>query len=221
MPVQPYLDVTDPAEMAAYGFPAPGDPKALDPATVLKASALMDAYMNRSLFRTTYVQERHRLAYGRNIARLFYLPVQNLISVEGRPTLGRRSDQRIVSGRAPFYGVVPQLGGVPQWVSVDVSMIDLDPNTGEIWMPTNIAYGIYGEIRATYEAGYDPADIPVQVKTACANICRSSRVRGIPDIASMSVEAISVSYINPASGPSFLSEDTRRLLDAYVARGMG
>lgn len=221
MPVTAYLDVSDPAEMARYGFPVPGGPTSLDAATAFKASILIDAYIHKTMFQTVYTQERHRLPYGRNITRLFNLPVVSISAVEGRNSYGRRSDQRVLSGRAPFYGIVPNLYGVPQWVTIDTVSIDLDPQSGEIWLPTNIAFGVYGEVRVTYTAGYTALTMPEQIKAACANICKTMRLRGIPDVGSLSVEEITVNYINPASGPSFLSEDTRRMLDRYVAKGMG
>lgn len=83
----------------------------------------------------------------------------------------------------PNYGVniitlAAFFGGPPIWTPIDISMIDFDPQTGEIWIPSGIWLGRYSEIVVIYNSGFDPLNMPRAIKQATAMLIRNFLSRG-------------------------------------------
>lgn len=83
----------------------------------------------------------------------------------------------------PNYGIGPLMiaaffGGPPTWTTIDVSMIDFDPQTGEIWVPAGIWAAQYTEIVVVYNSGFDPLNMPRTIKQATAMLVRNFLSRG-------------------------------------------
>lgn len=81
------------------------------------------------------------------------------------------------------YGINPlQLasffGGPSGWTAINPANIDVDPATGEIWVPAGIYLSQYTEIVIVYNSGYHPLYLPPQIKQACAMLVRNFLSRG-------------------------------------------
>lgn len=69
-------------------------------------------------------------------------------------------------------------GGPPAWSPVDVSSIDFDTATGEIWIPTGLYPNQFTEVVITYNAGFNPMAVPNAIKHACVGLVKNWLARG-------------------------------------------
>jgi hypothetical protein len=69
-------------------------------------------------------------------------------------------------------------GGPPGFTPIDVTAVDFDVQTGEIWMPAGIYMSQYTEVVLIYNSGYDPTRMPKAIKHACAALVRNMLARG-------------------------------------------
>jgi hypothetical protein len=93
----------------------------------------------------------------------------------------RRSDASIYPDLN--YGANPIMiasffGGPPTWCNIDISQIDFDPQTAEIWVPAGIWASQYTEIVVVYNSGFDPLNMPGPIKQATAMLVRNFLSRG-------------------------------------------
>lgn len=74
--------------------------------------------------------------------------------------------------------LVSLFGGPPPWIPIDMSNTDYDPKTGEIWVPAGLQLQRYSEVIITYNSGYDPRNMPKQIKLACAALTKNLMAKG-------------------------------------------
>lgn len=104
-----------------------------------------------------------------------------IISASGRYGYARRGDTNTypdLNYMANVLQIASFFGGPPQFTPIDVSMIDVDPRTSEIWVPAGLYLSQYTEIVVTYNVGFDPRRMPKAIKHACASVTRNLLVRG-------------------------------------------
>jgi hypothetical protein len=133
-----------------------------------------------------------------------------LIGASGRYGYSRRGSQQVypdLNYGANILQIASFFGGPPQFTPIDISMADFDNKTGEIWVPAGLYLSQYTEVFITYNAGYDPRDMPKSIKHACAALIRNllSKGGGTTGMKSFSVWRVSGQF-------------TEDLIDATVAR---
>jgi len=117
------------------------------PATVIRASALIDAECRREIGLKTYT-ERVPLTTG--YGHLTYKPIREIVAVRGRAAYGLTGDNTF---------------GVPELAEIPLTSLDVNRETGS-FSCVGSAFGIpYTELEVEYVSGYDP--IPDNVKVVC------------------------------------------------------
>ena len=74
--------------------------------------------------------------------------------------------------------LVTMFGGPAPWVPIDVTMIDYDARTGELWIPAGLQLQRYSEVLITYNSGWNPLSMPRMVKHVCASLVKNALTQG-------------------------------------------
>lgn len=78
-----------------------------------------------------------------------------------------------------LQGISSIFGGLPGFYPVDVTTVDFDNGIGHIWIPLT---GIYGQrfksSIVVYNSGFDPRNMPEQIKQSCAAIVANAMPTG-------------------------------------------
>jgi hypothetical protein len=104
-----------------------------------------------------------------------------LISCSGRYGYARRGQQQVypdLNYAANVLQIASFFGGPPAFTPVDVTQVDYDPRTAEIWVPAGLYLSQYTELVVTYNVGFHPLHLPKGIKHACASLVRNLMVRG-------------------------------------------
>lgn len=109
------------------------------------------------------------------------LTLSPLLGASGRYGYPRRGEAAIYPDLN--YGmnmlmVAAYFGGPPNFNIIDASSIDFDTQTGELWLPAGLYLSQYTEVVLIYNSGYDPTDMPEEIKSSCAAIVRNMLARG-------------------------------------------
>ena len=119
------------------------------------------------------IMDEKQLPYNRPITRTSRTPVARVISGFGRYGYGRRGQQAAGIEFIPtLLPIVQGFGGPPLWVPFDVSAIDINMNTGEMWVPAGLLLAYFSDVRLRYVAGWSYATLPTDIKQATASIVR-------------------------------------------------
>jgi hypothetical protein len=144
-----------------------------------------------------------------------------IISASGRYAYGRRSDYGGSDAMGSFYApltLVTLAGGPAPWTPLDMVNLDYDPQTGNTWFAAGssiLGYN-YNEIVVIYNSGYDPRFMPVQVKMACAAICKNLMAKG-SGTTGMNTFTMGKSGITATFTPDVIDPNVQRLLAAFVS----
>jgi hypothetical protein len=162
------------------------------------------------------IMDEKALPAKRPITRTSRTPVARVIAGFGRYGFQRRGDQAAGIEFIPtLLPVVQGFGGPPLWVPFNVGDIDINMNTGEMWVPAGLLLAYYSDVRLRYVAGWSQANLPVDIKQACANI-----VRGMIDnplTGNIKTQKAGDAMLQRFSAES-LDDDTKALLEPYRAR---
>ena len=141
-----------------------------------------------------------------------------ILGCSGRYGYARRNAAQIYPDLA--YGMNPLMvaaffGGPPSWTPIDVTQIDVDLQTqsGEVWVPAGLYMSMYTEILIVYSSGYDPFNMPPAIKQACAALVRNylSRGGGVTGLKSMTAAGT----VNVSFSEELIDPTTMRLLQPY------
>lgn len=184
------------------------------------ASALINAHCRRTSLAVTQYVEQQRINPDRNLVRLTYLP---LTAGEGASSpivlvKARYGNSRLRRGelRGDLASDVSRVFSLPgAWVNIDPSAVDLDANTGEVILPANILALTYNEVEITYTAGV--AEIPNEVKFACAQIVKNAQATPALNVRSGRLEQMKLEYFADA----LLDASVRTMLAPFVAQRLG
>lgn len=162
------------SEYATWGLPASTGPGVGTDLVVMTASNLIDRYCHRASIGVAAYSERISMPEDRNVTRLTYGPWTawdtttnplNPTGLRGRYGYGRRGAVNSATYEAAtLLQLSSAFGGPPAWNSINTSLADLFPGTGELWVPIGIYQAAYSEIEVNYMAGY--AVIPDAIKQA-------------------------------------------------------
>lgn len=142
--------------------------------------------------------------------------LSSFISASGRYGYARRGQQQVypdLNYGANILQIASFFGGPPQFTNIDVSDIDFDPRTAEIWIPAGLYLSAYTEILISYNSGFDPRNMPKAIKHSCAALVKNfiTRAGGTTGLRSLSAGRVSSSFTDELIDPT-----VQRWLSAYV-----
>jgi hypothetical protein len=205
-----YLEPTD---YLNYGLPA-----GTTADWITAATALINSYCRRPDLNVIQYSERLRLTTGARTVLLSYLPLAPLapatspiVSLEGRYAKPRRGE----IPQEQLFEVVWAFALPGQWTGIDITLVDFDPNTGELTLPWNVLGLPYNEVQVTYTAGL--ATIGDDVKSACAQIVRNAQATPALNASMSRIDTMQVKYFSS----SLIDETVQAWLNPYVASRLG
>jgi hypothetical protein len=205
-----YLQPTD--------YPNYGLPAGTTADWVTAATALINSYCRRPDLNVIQYTERLRVTAGSQTVRLSYLPLAPLgaatspiVSIEGRYARPRRGELP----NQPLFEIAWTFSLPGQWATIDPSLVDCDPNTGELTLPWNVLGLPYNEVMVTYTAGL--ATIGDDVKTACAQIVRNAQATPALNTSKSKIDTMQMQYFSS----SLVDETVQHWLNPYVASRLG
>jgi hypothetical protein len=205
-----YLQPTD--------YPNYGLPAGTTPDWITAATALINSYCRRPDLNVIQYTERLRVTAGSQTVRVSYLPLTPLgtaaspiVSIEGRYAKPRRGE----IPQQPLNEIASAFSLPGQWATIDPSLADYDPNTGEITLPWNVMGLPYNEVMVTYTAGL--ATIGNDVKTACAQIVRNAQATPALNTSKSRIDTMQMEYFSS----SLVDETVQAWLRPYVANRLG
>jgi hypothetical protein len=141
------------------------------PGAIVLANVAQSHASGASLDFGLVIREQRSMPAKRTVTRLANWPIARLISGLGTYRTGRRSQQN--AGEYIDQGMLSILqafgGASPQWYPFDPATADVNPATGEIWIPSNGVYmSLFSDVRLYYVAGFSQGAIPTAVKNATA-----------------------------------------------------
>jgi len=138
-----------------------------------------------------------------------------IISASGRYGYGRRGAQNVypdMNYGANIMQIAAFFGGPPTWTGIDVSMIDFDPRTGEIWLPAGLYLSQYSEVVITYNSGFDPRAIPRAIKNATAMAVRNILAMGG---GTTNLKSLTSGRVGAAFGDSIIDKTIESMLRSF------
>jgi hypothetical protein len=135
------------------------------------------------------------------------LALTPIVGCSGRYGYSRRGSQQIypdLNYGANVLQIASYFGGPPQFTPIDITMTDVDPITGEIWVPAGLYLSAYTEIFIQYNSGFDPTDMPKSIKHATAALIRNflGRGGGTTGMKSFSVWRVSGAFTDDLIDPT-------------------
>lgn len=205
-----YLQPTD---YANYGLPA-----GTTADWITAATALINSYCRRPDLNIIQYTERLRITAGAQTVLLTYLPLaplapatSPLVTIQGRYANPRRGSVLY----EPLAEVVSLFGLPGQWASIDTTLVDFDPNTGELTLPWNVFGLPYNEVTVTYTAGL--TTIGDDVMSACAQIVRNAQATPALNASRTKMDTMWMQYFSS----SLIDETVATWLQPYVANRLG
>ena len=206
----PYLQ---PADYPNYGLPA-----STSADWITAATALINSYCRRTDLNITQYTERLRITRDSQAVRLSYLPLAPLdtaaspiVSMQGRYARPRRGE--LVDN--PLFEAAWAFSLPGQWITIDPATVDMDSNSGELTLPTNLFGLPFNEISVTYTAGL--TQIGDDIKSACAQIVRNAQSTPALNARSSKIDTMQMQYFSS----SLLDDTVKQWLRPYVATRVG
>jgi hypothetical protein len=209
------MNYLQPAEYELYG---------LETTTALSwvttASAIIDAHCQRTSLAISTYTERMRMENGNRPARLTYLPLNAvapatspIVSAQARYATPRRGE---IEYDAIVWDAAIAFGVPGSWVDIDVALLDVFPDIGEVTLPLNALGWTFTEVEFVYTAGLDP--FPDVVKVACAQLVKNAQATPALNVKrNVLPDRMQLMYFSD----SLLDETVRSLLAPYVAQRVG
>ncbi|VVC76001.1 hypothetical protein AQUSIP_13020 [Aquicella siphonis] len=160
------------------------------------------------------IYEEKQMPQGRPLTNMSKHPVVNVLSGQGRYGYARRGTSSVNINVYNLLATVTMFGGPPIWEIFDQSMVGVDPQTGQLWLPAGILMAYYTEVRVNYIAGYTYDSLPPEIKQACANVINAMNYMPLNG-AIKSLRAGDTAIERAAT--SYFDDDTLRLIAPYRA----
>ena len=203
----------EPADYPNYGLPA-----GTTADWITAATALINSYCRRPDLNIIQYIERSRVTAGAQTVLLSYLPLAPLapattplVGIEGRYARPRRGELP----QEPLFEIAWAFSLPGQWANIDPTLVDLDPNTGEITLLWNVFGLPYNEVQVTYTAGL--AAIGDDVKSACAQIVRNAQSTPALNASKTKIDTMQMQYFSS----SLVDETVQAWLRPYIANRLG
>lgn len=202
-----------PSDYTNYGLPA-----STTADWITAATALINSYCRRPDLNVIQYTERLRVTAGAQTVHLSYLPLaplapvtSPLVSIEGRYARPRRGE--LVD--TPMLEIAWAFSLPGQWVSIDPTTVDFDPNTGELTLPWSVLGLPYNEVSVTYTAGL--TTIGDDVLSACAQIVRNAQAQPALNASKSRIDTMQMQYFSS----SLIDETVQAWLRPYIANRLG
>jgi hypothetical protein len=181
------------------------------------ASAMIDAHCRRPSLGITQYVERMRIDPHRNLVQLTYLPLavaegaaSPVVALRARYSRAQMRNGELANELASDVARAFSLAGT--WITLDPSLADFDPTTGQLILPANALALSYNEVEATYTAGF--ALLPDVVKFACSQIVKNAQATPGLNVKSGRLDRMKLEYF----ADSLLDDSVRHMLAPYVAQ---
>lgn len=160
------------------------------------------------------ISEDRSVPSKRPVVRVAKFPIVNILSLLGRYSFGRRSDQ--IAGRfqeANLLASLQAFGGPPPWIPVLIPQSSWDVY-GEIWVPASLYMAYFSDVRVKYVAGFPNVPDPVVRATAqiAVGLAQTTNFNG--GLKSITAGSTTLSRFAATS----LDDDVKKLLDPFCAR---
>jgi hypothetical protein len=164
------------------------------------------------------ITEQKFLPKNRPITMLSRYPVANIVSGSGRYGYSRRGESA-TSNMEDFnlLAALSHFGGPPAWEVFDPRTTDVDPLTGQCWIPAGIMLAYYTEVKVRYVAGYQASAIPFPIKQACAMLVQA--MEDAPALGAVKRYQAGGTAIERFAD-TMISGDVKRALLPYQAKAM-
>jgi hypothetical protein len=106
-------------------------------------------------------------------------------------------------------------GGPAPWMPVDVSKIDYDPRTGELWLPMGLMFSTFSEVFLIYNSGFNPVAMPRGIKHVTASLVKNAMASGDATTFLMGL-TVAKSGTNIQFGKTILDPVLRAMLTPYI-----
>jgi hypothetical protein len=166
---------------------------------VSTASALMEAYCRRPTLLAAQYTERVRLIAGSQTFRLSFGPLLPGALLSGRVRYARPRRGEDIGLRADrngsFVQEIATAFGLPgTWATLDVTTVDLYPETREVTLPANFLGVGYHEVELTYTAGLTA--VTPHVQAACAQIVKNAQAIPALNVKSSKLDTMQMQYFS-------------------------
>lgn len=181
---------------------------------VLAASELIDAHCRRKGFGIVQYMERFRVPRSRTV-RLSYLPLATAEGASSPIVLarGRYMRRGACWAESELAVEIAEVFATPNiWISVPVSSLDLDNESGEVIVCDGLLSPALGDLELTYTAGY--TEIPGKVKEACAKLVKNALATPALNVSKQKIDTMYLQYF----ADSLVDADVQRLLAPFVAQ---
>lgn len=188
--------------------------------SITLATVLFDHSASSTIEFGLVIREERKVAEDRPMTMLSRPPVVALLGGQGRYGYSRRGTQnRYAADEYNLLASVGSFGGPPAWQIFQTKDADVNPTTGEVWVPAGIMLAYYSEVRLHYVAGFPADGVPYEVKQACANLIQAkgnlAALNGNIQTLTMGTTRIT-RFAN-----TLLDDDTKHMLTPFRARMFG
>lgn len=184
--------------------------------SIILRSVLNNHTANALLEGGLVIQEEKKMPHNRPLTILSKAPVCRIVSGSGRYGYSRRGDAGASSiNDFNLLAAFSQFGGPPVWEVFDPAVSDVNPSTGELWIPAGIMLAYYTDVRVRYVAGYTAAGLPDEIKFATARTIGA--LLNAPNLGAVKSYKAGGSAIE-MSASSVITDDVKEMLAPFKAR---
>lgn len=141
-----------------------------------------------------------------------------IISASGRYVPGRRDNFGFGDEPNSYLNplnTITLFGGPPPWNAIDMVNLDYDSITGQLWLSSGLYIARYSEIILVYNSGYNPGNMPKQVKRACAAMVKNLLAKGSGTTGMKSFNSSKIG-VSAEFYDDVIDPNIQRLLDAFM-----
>ena len=205
--------IAEPVAVVSITMPTP---PAVSPAQITLQAVVFTHVGPVTMDKGLVIKQHKFMPAGRPLTVLAYTPIARLLAGQGRYGYGRRGDaSRYQVDEFNLLASLSHFGGPPVWEFFPISNTGVDPQSGQVWLPAGVMLAYYSETNIWYVAGFQASNLPSEIKTACASIILAKNQ--IPQMGAAKMYKAGDTSITLGAA-SYLSDDTKSLLDPYRAR---
>ena len=190
---------------------------AIDSAGITFKSAQYAHAIGGTLSGGLLIVEERKLPQDRPITRTSRTPIANMPAGTGRYGYQRRGDDYGTSvDTFNLLAVMSTFGGPPAWEVFIPDSNNLNPDTGEVWIPAGILLSYYTDVRMSYVSGFTYDSLPGAIKIATAQLVGA--VMQGPLIGNVKAQQAGGTKLEWFAA-SQMSDDVKLLVDQYCLKG--
>lgn len=162
------------------------------------------------------ITESRYLPRQRSEVMLSLTPTVRIVGGTGRYSYGRRGDAGGNMDDFNLLAAVSTFGGPPMWeIWPANASAGINARTGQVWVPAGLMMAYYSEVSIRYVAGFTYANLPSEIKLACARIVTS--ITQDPGIGNFKSVAAGDTKLERFAA-SHIDADTKAMLQPWRAR---